>query len=59
MTTAFDKITPYEKKANLAQVHSVWHMNGWRCSIAALVVATVVAEADLVPAMRGRDLEVC
>ena len=27
-TTAINRITPYEKKTNLAQVHSVWHNGG-------------------------------
>ena len=57
-TAAFNMITPYEKKTNLAQVHSVWHVKGWKRSIAALVVATVVAEAGLAPAMHERDPEV-
>ena len=57
-TVAFNMITPHEKKTNLAQVHSVWHVKGWKRSIAALVVATVVAEAGLAPAMHELDPEV-
>ena len=58
-TTAFNMITPHEKKSNLAQVHSVRHVKGWKRSIAALVVAPAVAEAGLVPAMRERGRRSC
>ena len=42
-TAAFNMITPYEKKTSLAQVHSVWQVKGWKCSIAALVVACTLS----------------
>lgn len=51
-------VRPYEPKKTLAPLFSVWHIKGWKRSIVALSVATMVAEVGLAGCMREVDPEV-
>ena len=43
---ACKSIAPYARKPSLAPVGSVWHVKGWKRSVTALFVATIVAEVE-------------
>jgi len=51
---AYSQIFPFAPKKSLAPVFSCWHIKGWKRSVCAVAIATIIAEADLATAMQEK-----